>query len=352
MGKITPLLLAFLLQLSPSAVPGRTPSALPERASAEARVPGSELLRLRRLLRPFGILQAAERTPYQGSAVHSVYRCRVLDGTNGEERSLLVKFLDADARTVQGHFPHLGEIRELATSLRLRPGDGVEVPLLGDFCPCRLGGRCAYLVVEDFGDRTALRSVLRSNRIDLQRRAQAMAVLGSALAHFHHGNGALVSAPSPLLVRAPRHGDLNFNNFAFSRDRRSVFFLDTLGLQIASCGEDLADVVYYICRDFAAGNLGRGDGEPPATLEDCKKLVGAFLDSYAQRATALLPEKILQRVDVRRFVAHHAGDGLARLANGLDRPEAREGESGGTFLAGYRNWLAELGINGEEPAGR
>jgi hypothetical protein len=210
-------------------------------------------------------------------------------------------------------------------------------------------------VVEDYGDRTALRSVLRSNRIDLPRRTRAMAVLGSALAHFHCGNASLVAVPSPLCLQGPRHGDLNFSNFAFSRDRRSVFFIDTLGLRIGPCGDDVADVVYYICRDHVTGRLGHGDGEEVATLETCKGLVAAFLDGYERRVAALLPEQILQQLDLHRFIAHHAGEGLKKLA---DRMEQEPGElygpvdedAGREFLAGYGEWLAELGA--EEDADR
>jgi hypothetical protein len=338
--KILPLLVSLLCLCCATALPGGM--AL-HRTDAKASV--HELPWLRKILRPIGTVLSVEKTSAHGSAVRAIFRCRVLRVSDGEECQLLVKFLDGDAPTVRRHFPRLGEVRELAANLRLRPGDGVEVPLLEGIIPCCCGNR-AYLVVQDFGGRTALRSVLRSNRIDLARRRRAMATLGSALAHFHLGNRALVTASSPQCPLAPRHGDLNFNNFIFSSDRRNVFFIDTVGLQLGPCGDDIADVVYAICRDYVTGAIGRGEEEGQATLADCKSLVAAFLQKYRSAAADLLDGSA---IDLQGFTAAAAAAGMERLVKRMERePEELYGPvncvAGPEFLAGYAQWIGELAV--------
>lgn len=228
-----------------------------------------------------GPWEKVEPIRLRGSEVRRGYRCHASDG-----KKYLAKIFE------QGSIWETALRRptgiELLKSLKLRPQDRLEIPLL--WPPVKLDGKYFFTFVEDFGADNAFHacfvSAWSSEQFELW-----LQTIASALASFNLGNRDLVTIGMEANeITHIRHGDFNFRNIITVGD--SVSFIDTANCsRIREGTPDFSNMTYILWYNYVAApqapHIRRGMVSLP--FHSYAGLVNTFILKYFETARSLLP---------------------------------------------------------------
>lgn len=229
-----------------------------------------------------------ELSSLKGSEVHRCYRCYATDG-----RCYLAKVFEKGSIWETALRRPTGI--ELLKSLKLRPQDRLEIPLL--WPPVKLDEKCFFTFVEDFGADNAFHACFTNNEWSVDQFELWLETIASAVAHFNFGNRDLVTiGMGKYEITHVCHGDFNFRNIITVNN--SVAFIDTANshwTKIADKNIDLSNMVYILWVNYVAPGL-KDRKDPNSTrgmmklpFESYAGLVNTFILKYFETARSLLP---------------------------------------------------------------